>query len=82
MNVSEAMAAVKADIRPGLRGVGSATIVLADGREYGVVSELDILVERFSADGELIERVEASEVAGAVAEIRWRVDESGGVYPP
>jgi hypothetical protein len=81
MHVAEAVADVKAGIRPGIRGVGSATIEMTDGREYVVVTELEDLVERFGADGELIERVEASEVAGEVAEIRWRVDESGGVYP-
>lgn len=51
-----------------------------DGRRYHVVDQYMTLVEQFTPSGELIERLEAVQVSGAVSQIEWSTDESGGVY--
>ena len=80
MKMLKAMAEVKSGTIDNVRGVGCATITMVDGREFGVVDQHETLVERFTDAGELIERVEASDVAGDADSIRWSVDELGGVY--
>ena len=80
MTVTDAVADIKRRIIPGVRGAGCFAIDMVDGREYVLVSEYgEPLVERFSAGGQLIERLPADEVEGDVTEIRCRVDELGGI---
>lgn len=67
------------------RGPASATIVMADGRRYVVENAREwpvcpLLVGRYAADGELLERIQADQVQGEVETIRWAVDQLGGVY--
>lgn len=84
MNVMEAATQIAEGVILGVRGVGCASIHMADGREYIVVSEVEspLRVERFSQTGDLVERQPASEIAGEVEEIVWRVDETGAITSP
>lgn len=80
MNMNEAVADVKAGIIDRVRGCGCATIHMEDGRLYHLVSEYgEPLVDRFTADGELVERTEPSRIEGIVYRIDWSVDQLGGV---
>jgi len=77
MSMTEALREVKDSE---FRGVGCATIVMADDRRYNVVARNRNLVERMNGKGELIERLPASHVKGDVADIDWTCDSMGYRY--
>ena len=82
MNMMEAVASVRADVRPGIRGTGCAAILMADGRRYVLDADRPFgppQVMRFSAAGELLEYAPAVDVVGEVERILWGVDELGGI---
>jgi|GEM_PF-5441003 hypothetical protein len=82
MTMNEAIAEVKSGIIDRVRGCGCATINMADGRQYHLVSEYgEPLVERFAPDGELLERTEPANITGAVDHVDWCVDQLGGFFP-
>jgi len=78
MKIKEAVDEVRGGVIRGVRGVGCASIIMTDGRVYGLVDEYRDLVERF--DGELSERVPYDDIAGEVDHVDWTVDELGGLY--
>lgn len=79
--VVQAVEQIWSGVIPGVRGPGCAAIVMTDGRRYNVVGPMaPNMVERFSGDGELIERLDASEIDGEVARVIWTCDELGGIY--
>ena len=80
LTVSEAVQEIRNSVIRGIRGVGTFTIEMTDGREFCLVSEIGPpLLERFTADGDLIERVSPEDIHGDVERVRCSVDELGGV---
>jgi hypothetical protein len=80
MTIDEAIQEVMCGIRPGLRGVGAAVIEMADGQRYSLMSEFGgPLLERFTDEGDLVERRPAADITGDVEWVRWCVDESGAI---
>lgn len=80
MTATQAMQQIKAGVIHGVRGVGCNAIVMDDGRRYHVVDKYSTLLERYDDNGNLVERVEAADVAGEADTAGWTVDESGGIY--
>ena len=80
MTINQAIAEIRAGIMEGIRGVGTATINMADERCYHLVhAHGPPMLARYSSDGELAEQLPADEIVGDVAHVSWRVDELGGI---
>ena len=76
MTIFDAIEEVKAGILPGIRGVGCAAIVMADGKRYGVVSAYGPLI---LIDNQTGRQLTAGDVVGEVEGVEWSVDQLGGV---
>jgi hypothetical protein len=76
MTILEAIDEVKDGVIPGVRGTGTAAIVMQDGRRFGVVSAYGPLI-LMTEDGR---QVTAGYLEGEeVDRVEWHVDALGGI---
>lgn len=77
MTVAEAIKTVRDGIRPGLRGAGCATILMADGNPLGFHPANIWGLERM-ADAEI--DAEYGGESREVSDVTWTCDDSGAIY--
>ena len=79
MTISQAIHEVKSGVRPGLRGIGCATIVMEDGARFALADQSGEPLLLRATDSE-VEAIPAAQVAGEVEAVEWSCDESGAIY--